>query len=410
MQKQVNIIRPELNISKLSNFIFPHPTTVGVKEERSYSWIQKNNDKKVNSIIEIVPVVKKDESFYFTSKTYNVFLALIHILERLKKDPYDEFEFSLREIAQIIGKEFNGRVAKEVVHELRSLNATLITWITSYKTKNKIIKRLTDMNILNHIEFLNEEKEDIKELKGEYLKGIKHVKVQFNKKIANNIRNKLTTPINHTVFKSLSCHPYIQIFYSKISLFMSSNKYKTQELSAKKILEILEIKAKRYNYKSNRKELLQNIINHLNNKEIGNNGYIINIKLTETIDGKDFKLIIATDKVKNNKYYLPTINKDNALINHLAEKIYTTLKTKLNDNDKKAIVRYCKVYPEILIERAINDYKELYSHKLSTDNPVKNPQKYFASRVHHLVHDMGYKWVKKCDTNCKYKKVVKNGS
>lgn len=373
-------IRPELNLTKYSDFIFPHPQTKELGELRRTSWLAVDG-----SNCEILISTNKDFSKPLTSKSYKVLLAIFIHIQLNKLDPFKEVKISLKGIADILGKSWNGRVAEELCSELGALSSANIRWVQSFKHKGgKTSADINDFHIINDVGY------KAKEISaGEYFKGVKSISLFLNRKLAKNIKNNYCIPINFKVYQDLNNKPYIQILYLKIGLYLSSNKYREQQLSALKIFEILHIESDRYfgrRGKENRKAFLDDIVQLLSNQPLSNN-YTLNIDIAETVDKSDYKLIIKTNRVETKpKHQLVLVNKDEQLVLKLCHDIRIVLNIDykaLTKEDKDSIKHYCEVYPKNIIKLAITTFKERSTWKEQQGEPIVSKFAYFAACLHH---------------------------
>ena len=281
-------IRVERNLVKHNSFIFPHPRTKGLDKQRIESWIADG----VDCSIIITPMLHSTTP---TSRSHKILLAIFIHAQLEKIDTTKPILISLRRIADILGKKWNGRVAEEICKELKILRSTNFEWKESFKEKSKTNGYMSLFSILNDVQF---KAKDIK--KYEYFKGVKSIVIEFNRKIAQNLQDNYCIPVNLKVYESLNDKPYIQIMYLKIGLYIASNKYKPQQLSALKIINILNIESQRYlerRGKENRKVFLEEIRKYLDLQSLAN-GYILNISISETVAKDDYKLVISAKKEK----------------------------------------------------------------------------------------------------------------
>ena len=116
------IIRPEQNLEKWSDFIFPHTKTKNLNAPRTKQWEVELPDGEmgVASII-VEPSTAHDG---YTSKTYDVYLALINIWE-LNGKPNTPFNVSMTEILKTLELAVNGKN----VNQLISLSLNILFWL-----------------------------------------------------------------------------------------------------------------------------------------------------------------------------------------------------------------------------------------------------------------------------------------
>ena len=91
------IISTEANYDRWSNFLFPHSKSAEIYGRRTKQWEAKLPDGRIaESMIEIVPA---QDTKSYTTKTYDVFLALITFW-KVRNMPDDSMELFSNNIAQ----------------------------------------------------------------------------------------------------------------------------------------------------------------------------------------------------------------------------------------------------------------------------------------------------------------------
>ena len=390
-------IRVERNLVKHNSFIFPHPRTKGLDKQRIESWVADG----VDCSIIITPMLHSTTP---TSRSHKILLAIFIHAQLEKIDTTKPIPISLRRIADILGKKWNGRVAEEICKELKILRSANFEWKESFEEKGKTNGYMSLFSILNDVQF---KAKDIK--KDEYFKGVKSIVVEFNRKIAQNLQDNYCIPINLKVYELLNDKPYIQIIYLKIGLWLASNKYKPQQLSAFKIINILNIESQRYlgdAGKKNRKAFLEEIRLRLDRQPLATS-YMLNVSISETVNQDDYKLIISTKKIETTpRHQLEVRNKDENLVQWLCHEVIKAIGISyklLADDDKASIKHYCEVYPQNLIELAMTTYKERTAFKEQQGQIIKSKFAFFAACLHHQAHDSSMLWIKDCGADCKYK-------
>ena len=91
------IISTEANYDRWSNFIFPHSKSANIYGRRTKQWEVKLPDGRVaESMIEVIPA---QDAKSYTTKTYDVFLALIALWKE-RSMPDEPIELFLSDIAK----------------------------------------------------------------------------------------------------------------------------------------------------------------------------------------------------------------------------------------------------------------------------------------------------------------------
>ncbi len=383
----IEIIRPEENLERWSNFIFPHARTRGLEEIRVKSWdIALADGREATASISIQPAVGEKG---YTYKAYDVYLALVAIWNN-KGQPDDPFNTSLREIARRMDVPENGHWMKIINEELSTLYKTTLTWTLSFKADKE---RLTVKNqhVLETYDFSTLEE------RAELTNRFEQVcTVRFDQKIRNNLRELRTIPVNWTARKSITS-PIAKVLYNRLDNILSKHSY--YERTALFLVLDLSLTESRYKYKSQRKQLLNTIVKQLNGKRLSNLSILV-VSLEETADKKDWKLVVKTRSDKKERkptYKLPIINKDPDEREMIIERIGSIV----GDLDKnyKLYNVFSLYYSINIINRSLGEFKEL----TSINKSIKNKSKYFTSVLHAIAHKMGREWIKDCGPECKYR-------
>lgn len=91
------IISAEANYDRWSNFLFPHSKSPDIYGRRTKQWEAKLPDGRVaESMIEVIPA---QDAKSYTTKTYDVFLALIALWKE-RNMPESPMELFLSDIAK----------------------------------------------------------------------------------------------------------------------------------------------------------------------------------------------------------------------------------------------------------------------------------------------------------------------
>ncbi len=126
------IISTEANYDRWSNFLFPHSKSPNIYGRRAMQWkAELPNGRIADSMIEVIPA---QDAKSYTTKTYDVFLALIAIWKE-RHMPDAPMELFLSEIARKLDLKPSGKALNSILEELRCLEETKTSWVFSFKTK-----------------------------------------------------------------------------------------------------------------------------------------------------------------------------------------------------------------------------------------------------------------------------------
>ena len=171
-----------------------------------------------------------------------------------------------------------------------------------------------------------------------------------------NIRNRVTIPVNFTARKSIKSE-VAKVLYNRVDSLLA--KMERHEKTAKKLVEELKLKASRYQYKSQRKALLELLQRNLDNIPLSTVSAFLCVEVQETSDKQDWKCVFTKrkDQQTQKRKYPPIINADKNFRDYLIDLIVDTI----GGRKQNYALYNCFAlhYSENLIRRAIGEYKEL---------------------------------------------------
>lgn len=385
----VQIIRPEENFERWSNFIFPHHKTKEIRGTRKKSWdVTLSNGLSAEASITIE---SSSSQKAYTCRTYDVFLALVKIFND-RDMPNEPFYTSLREIAKNMGVSTSGQWLKNIKIEIECLYKTTLSWILSYTLEEKHTS-LSSQHILDTYDYYSVTGKISKE-------GFKtSCRIRFDERIRKNLQEKRTIPVNWTSRKKITSQ-VAKVLYNRIDNLLA--KHSILERTATNLVNDLELSKGRYKYKSQRKELVQKLKQQLNGLILSNLSTII-VEIKETADNKDWKCIFRTKKRKNitGKTSLPILNKDSLKREYLISEITKVVGGEDKNRDLYNV--FALHYSNNMIFRALGEYKE----SVNNNPEIKKKQSYFTTTMHIIAHKMGLEWIKPCEITCKYRKSTK---
>lgn len=384
------IIGSEANYDRWSNFLFPHNKALGLYERRRHEWEVKLPDGNLaQARIEVIPA--KDERCY-TSRSYDVFLALI-VIWKNRGMPDAPMDIYLSDIARTLELKTSGQALKMILDELSCLFHTAISWVFSFETSNEEKETLQNQRILDTFSYVR-----VSERKGGAGKK-SFASVRLSEHIRMNLKNQVTIPVNFQVRKSIKSEVSKSAYSRADNILAYKDVYQRK---GENFVKEYGLKESRYVYKSQRKVLLETVQQNLDGKETSRKGVFMRVGVEETKDGLDWKIIFTKEvrsEVKKNKtrqISLPISNNEENHILYLVDEISRVIGGK--DKNEGLYRLFAKHYSDNMIFRALGEYKELIAGKR-----VKEKKAYFTSIMHITAHKMGKEWIKPCGKECRYR-------
>lgn len=385
------IIRPEENLEKWSNFLFPHPKTKGLTEIRGKEWeVTLKNGQIGIASIRVEPSISHQ---CYTCRTYDVYLALVNIWEREGR-PIEPFTTSMAAICKELNMPSNGRNIKTIEEELHKLLRNNISWTLSYKI-DKDMHTVKNQQILDTFDYSS-----MSERFDPSNKFEKSCVIRFHNKILNNLLNNKTIPVNFAARKTITS-PIAKVQYNTVDTILCSTN-RQYSRTAINLVEDLYLTKDRYKYISQRKTLVETLKKNLHGKTLSNmNKLHVDIELTA--DKSDWKCIfrsVSTEKKlssdKKPKRKLKIVNTDPDIINGIIYNIEQLVGS--SEENKKLYKLYAVHYSENCINRALSEFKE----RMHTPG-TQSKGAMFSSILHRIIHELKYEWIKDCGEDCKYR-------
>ena len=380
------IARNEINLETWSFFLFPHSRTALLYKRRTHKiFDQKKNETEVRSV-EVTP--QSGERSY-TNRTYTTLLALILLWHDDKYKTDDGgFRLHLSDIAKkkCINHE-SGKNLRNIQEDLYCLKTTTIDFRRTFIDQNGPDNSLENICILSTLKITKKSRSS----KDTYFAG------RFSEVIIDNLSRGCTNPKNLTsLLKIKSERGQILYRYIDTKIYGKTTFEKTssslfKDLFGKGVL--------RYSWKSNRKNVLEKLVNYIDKSRLSS-GNILRIRLADTADKKDVKIICTNTPTKklSNHNIRPIINTDETVINSIATDIQRVVKIQTEDAEWENWTKYLAAhYTDILTYRVIAEFREA---DILLEN-IDNRGRYFTDLFHRLAHATGAEWVgKNCGKDC----------
>ena len=381
------IISAEANYNRWSNFLFPHGKSDDLFERRKYEWEITLPDSEVaQASIEVIP---SKEMKGYSSRSYDVFLAITNIWQKLGM-PDEVMTISLSDIARQLDLEPNGRTLNIILSELDTLYYTTVSWNFSFEKTNMKSETVRNKRVLDHHDY-----QKIKERKKGIGSKTSMCELRLSEHIRDNLRNRVSSPINFKARKSIKSE-VAKTIYSRVDNILAT--HKRYERTAVNIVSEYNLTKSRHQYKSQRKALLERIVKNLDGVETSRKGVFLHVWMDETADAKDYKLIFMTkgEQKKLAKPRLPVENKDKDMVEFLVQHIADVVGG-LEEN-RGLYTTFARHYTQNHIDRALGDFKELTANSI-----IENKQSYFTTLMHTVAHKLERDWIKPCDKNCQFR-------
>ena len=285
-------IRSDLNLEKLPIW---KPSNSNKKvREKIYkdSIINKNGDITEREI----QIKASGDSGLPTTEDQNVYYALIeHWQEHGRPDGYTAF--SLNKIAKRLGKSWGKNVYNSLKDSLYRLRLTGFIWIDSYynSEKEETEEFIETFNILSELKIWRKKK-------GEAVHG-ERAFFKFNDLILANIKNNYSKPVILPIHFSINSD-IGQLIYGLLDRVLSKKNI-TFQITTLNLFKKLGLDGKTYKYRSKRKEVLERVISELIGLPLPIGAKIEDIKIEETTDKKDFKIIARRSRIIKNSQLPP---------------------------------------------------------------------------------------------------------
>lgn len=273
-RKPQEIIRPDLNIERWQIF-----TTSQFK--KASRELARGNSKVV---IGRVKDGKEAEGYrevgVLRIPEMKCFYALVEIWEGAGKPWNTNVEFSLHEIARILGLSWSGRTFALIEEWLDRLKKIPIDWINAYYQKDKEITEsvLQSFTILNDLVIFK------RSVSGQLSLALSSFR--FHERIIRNLLDRNTKPLRLDQILALDKEISI-LLYRHLDLVMA-DKGHYERTAAGLLSDDLQLVGGRYRYPSRRAQVLAPAFEELEGIELST-GVLTSARLERTADGTDWK-------------------------------------------------------------------------------------------------------------------------
>ena len=284
-QEKKQVIRQELNIEKWPLFATSNYRKKSREINREVTL--ENGDKVTRKVT--IGKTKQGEIGVLRLQDYKVFSALTKFWEDANRPTSETVVFALHRLAELLELKWGGKTHKELYGALERLKTVPIIWEDSfYQKESDTTERLvTYFNILDDL-MIFERRKGAKA--GQQYFAFSNFKL--NSRIINNLLHNYSKPIYLHIINRLKKDVSI-LLYRYIDLVMANKN--NFERTTKALFYDLDLAE--YRYVSDRKRLLEPALEELKGVEL-TTGTISHAELQETVDKKDWKIVIRKSRKK----------------------------------------------------------------------------------------------------------------
>lgn len=275
-------IRPDLNFEKWSIWQPAHS-----KNKKPRTFTRTSHDKQGIEQVQKVTVDSTALLGTLTTEEQKTLYALLYHWEKNARSDKLTY-FSVRGVAKTLKKKWGTNVIESLTKSLTKLRAIPIYWSNSYVdgATKEIVEELEPFTILADLKIVKRKKDGHVTKEAGYFR--------FHERILGNLLSNYTKPlILETVLSFKS--EIAQLLYTHLDLILFDKRQ--YERRSKELFNDLGIEGTAYIKPSKRKQTLQPALKELCGKPL-TSGYIISATLEETVDQKDYKIVIRKGSLK----------------------------------------------------------------------------------------------------------------
>lgn len=344
------IIRPDYNIGKYATFLFASPHLKTLDEERRIEWGIAAPDGSGEAVAAIAITPLRGQIIP-TTTTFKVFMGILQLWNMQGQRPSGEVYFSDRQLSEVSGWYWTGRIAQRIRDHLNILQGTSIDWELSFKTEGRVESLVQKMHLIEEATHL-----DRRLTFGKQKFTVNHI-ARINATLVQNMLANNVRPINFEAIRQIRSDASTRL-YMMLDLYLAS-KTKWERRSLALLIDDLSYEGKRYENRGERKRTLARLVKDLDGKELGHGKLAVTIE--ETSDGKDWKLVARRVKrIERGRKPLPVV-RDEEGAEWLADELLLLFPSPKGAPKRGFMVFLCKHYPEPVLRDALSRAKSDYA-------------------------------------------------
>lgn len=334
-------IRPELNLEQWQIWL-PAKSKLKPEPRLLEKTIKTESGETVEASVEIGLSYRGT----LTTEDQKTYYALIELWEQCRNKKDEFVHFSLKGLLKTLGKSWGTRNIETVKDSLSRLYGVSFIWQFAYvESSNKeAVESLEGFRILSKLKIITRKTDGhITRAEGYF---------RFDDNLLVNLKNRFTRPVLFDVYLSFKSE-IAQLIYSLLDRVLAIKKFTYQKRTAELFRE-LGLEGKSYKQRSNRKQVLENAVRELIGLPMSNGAILESVKIEQTTDKKDFKLVARRSRIIKNSQ-LPSNNS-----------------SKIAESDDKAQDEQSKTFkPDTFAEKLICKFE---SRILEVDSQQPKPQ------------------------------------
>lgn len=275
-----HVVRPDRNLEK-----WPLWEPSNSRHRAKERTLQREIRLPDGSIAFARVVVGYSNYGVLSTEDQKVCYALIKLWEERSK-PKGAVHFSRQQLARVLKKSWGSKVNKSLTDSLFRLRFTPFVWERSYydSIASETVERIDTFNILSELNLTRRTKGSITTTESSTF--------CLNERILTNLLNGHTRPVFLDTILSFKSE-IAQILYTHLDLVMADKT--NYERRTRELFLDLGIDGTAYRYQSKRAQALEGALRELQGAVVPH-GILTEVKLEQTVDKKDFKLVVRKEK------------------------------------------------------------------------------------------------------------------
>lgn len=290
-QKENREIRPELNLEQWQIWL-PAKSKLKPEPRLLEKTIKTESGEEIQASVEIGLSYRGT----LTTEDQKTYYALIELWEQNRNKKNDFVHFSLKSLLRVLGKSWGTRNVETVKDSLSRLYGVSFIWQFAYVESpgKEAVESLEGFRILSKLKIITRKSDGhVTRAEGYF---------RFDDSLLINLKNKFTRPVLFDVYLGFKSE-IAQLLYSLLDRILAVKNF-TYQKRTKELFNELGLEGKSYQQRSNRKQILEKAIVELVGLPMSNGAFLESVKLEETEDNKDFKLLARRSKIYA-KLHLP---------------------------------------------------------------------------------------------------------
>ncbi len=290
-QKEKREIRPELNLEQWQIWL-PAKSKLRPEPRLLEKTIKTESGETIQASVEIGLSYRGT----LTTEDQKTYYALIELWEQNRNKKDDFVHFSLKSLLRVLGKRWGTRNIETVKDSLSRLYGVSFFWQFAYveSPRKEAVESLEGFRILSKLKIIT------KKTDGHVTRAEGYFR--FDDSLLVNLKHRFTRPVLFDVYLNFKSE-IAQLLYSLLDRILAVKNF-TYQKRTEELFKELGLEGKSYQQRSNRKQILDKAIKELIGLPMSNGAFLESVKLEQTEDKKDFKLLARRSRI-DEKPHLP---------------------------------------------------------------------------------------------------------